>query len=179
MLENSKKKCFISAIVVAIFAIIALAIFLSTRTGSKDKQVGQEELVWWKYDRGLEEAQKLQRWTMIHFYSVDCYWCHKMEDETYQDPEVKRILKEYFVIIKVNFDGKERVMLKGKSSTEAAVAREYGVRYLPTIGFLEPDGTFIDAIVGYKSSEDFLPILEYVTTSAYKKMELPEFMKLK
>jgi thioredoxin-related protein len=179
MLENSKNKYFIPAIVVVIFAIIAVAIFLSKRAGSKDKQVGQEELVWWKYDRGLEEAQKLQGWTMIHFYSVDCYWCHKMEDETYQDPEVKRILKEYFVIIKVNVNGTGKVMLEGKLTTESMVARRYEVMYLPTIGFLEPDGIFIDAIVGYKSAEDFLPILEYVTTSAYKKMKLPEFMKLK
>jgi len=144
---------------------ILAMIFLLTGIASGEKQSGEEELVWWKYDRGLEEAQNLQRMILIYFYTDWCDYCRLMEETTFQNPVVKKILKESFVTIRVNAEGKTKVMMGGKSVREAEVARRYRARPYPYIWFLEPDGTPIDSLPGYLPAEDFIMVLEYIRYS--------------
>jgi uncharacterized protein YyaL (SSP411 family) len=50
----------------------------------------------------LERARKLDRPIFLSIGYSACHWCHVMERESFEDPEIARILNEHFVSIKVD-----------------------------------------------------------------------------
>lgn len=57
------------------------------------------------YPWGPEAMQKAQSENKPIFLSIGyaaCHWCHVMEHESFEDPEVARILNDYFISIKVD-----------------------------------------------------------------------------
>ena len=89
-------------------------------------------------------ARKLDRPVMIDIGAVWCHWCHVMDDTTYADPEVSRILNAQFVPIKVDSDERPDV----DSYYQAAAANLTGAGGWPLVCFVTPDGALMYA-VGY------------------------------
>src|SRR5437762_1975872 len=57
------------------------------------------------YPWGDEAFEKARRENKPIFLSIGystCHWCHVMEAESYSDPSIAAILKQYFVAIKVD-----------------------------------------------------------------------------
>ncbi|WP_207420933.1 thioredoxin domain-containing protein [Desertivirga brevis] len=57
------------------------------------------------YPWGMEALQKARRENKLIIVSVGysaCHWCHVMEHESFEDPEVAAIMNEHFVSIKVD-----------------------------------------------------------------------------
>ncbi len=57
------------------------------------------------YPWGEEAFRKAKEEDKPVFLSIgysSCHWCHVMERESFQDPEVARILNENFVCVKVD-----------------------------------------------------------------------------
>jgi uncharacterized protein YyaL (SSP411 family) len=52
--------------------------------------------------KALERARRLDRPIFLSIGYSACHWCHVMEHESFEDPEVARILNEHFVSIKVD-----------------------------------------------------------------------------
>jgi uncharacterized protein YyaL (SSP411 family) len=50
----------------------------------------------------LERARKLDRPIFLSIGYSACHWCHVMEHESFENPEIARILNEHFVSIKVD-----------------------------------------------------------------------------
>jgi len=50
----------------------------------------------------LERARQLDRPIFLSVGYSACHWCHVMEHESFEDPEVARLLNEHFVSIKVD-----------------------------------------------------------------------------
>jgi uncharacterized protein YyaL (SSP411 family) len=50
----------------------------------------------------LERAQKLDRPIFLSVGYSACHWCHVMEYESFEDPDVAKILNDHFVSIKVD-----------------------------------------------------------------------------
>ena len=91
---------------------------------------------------GLTLAQAAKKPLMVDFFAQWCGWCKKLDKDVYTDPAVAELSKE-FVCVKVDTD---------KYGQDAS---KYGVQGLPTIVFLNPDGTVIDKIVGYNPAPEF------------------------
>jgi thioredoxin-related protein len=87
-----------------------------------------------------------------------------MEEESFTQPEIRDYLTKHFVAIRVDID------------KEKKTASTYFVRALPTSWFLEPDGSKITSIPGYTYPHIFLAVMKYVTSEAYKKMTLQEYV---
>jgi uncharacterized protein YyaL (SSP411 family) len=83
----------------------------------------------------LERARKLDRPIFLSIGYSACHWCHVMEHESFEDPEVARILNEHFVSIKV--DREERPDLDQIYMT--AVQLLTGQGGWPMSMFLTPD----------------------------------------
>jgi thiol:disulfide interchange protein len=88
------------------------------------------------FDKALKQAAQDKKPVMVDFYAEWCGWCKKLDRDTYTDAAI-RTLSTQFVNIKVNTDQNEEL------------TRRYGVRGLPTIVFLWPDGSVLDQVVGY------------------------------
>ena len=53
-------------------------------------------------DEAFEKAQKEDKPIFLSIGYSTCHWCHVMEHESFEDPEVARLMNEIFVSIKVD-----------------------------------------------------------------------------
>ncbi|HVA71191.1 MAG TPA: thioredoxin domain-containing protein [Acidimicrobiales bacterium] len=53
-------------------------------------------------DDALEEAARLDRPIFLSVGYAACHWCHVMAHESFEDPDIARLLNEYFVPVKVD-----------------------------------------------------------------------------
>jgi uncharacterized protein len=53
-------------------------------------------------DAALARAQELDRPLLISIGYSACHWCHVMAHESFEDPEIARLMNEHFVCIKVD-----------------------------------------------------------------------------
>jgi uncharacterized protein len=121
-------------------------------------------------DASFALARKLDRPVMIDIGAVWCHWCHVMDNTTYSDPEVARILNAQFVPIKVDSDERPDV----DSYYQAAAASLTGAGGWPLVCFVTPDGALMYA-TGYLPAEAnpgdsaasaaMIPLLQRIATA--------------
>ena len=73
---------------------------------------------------------------LLDIGAVWCHWCHVMDGESYEDPEVAKIINEHFVAVKVDRDERPDV----DARYQAAVSAISGQGGWPLTAFLTPDG---------------------------------------
>ncbi len=86
----------------------------------------------------------------LYFHAQWCTYCVKLKKTTFKDQEVLSYLNENFISISVDTDQNQ------------TLAEQWRVRGLPTMWFLEADGSKINNIPGYMDASRLLEILEYV-----------------
>jgi uncharacterized protein YyaL (SSP411 family) len=72
----------------------------------------------------LERARRLDRPIFLSVGYSACHWCHVMEHESFEDPEVARLLNDHFVSIKV--DREERPDLDQIYMTAVQLLTQHG-----------------------------------------------------
>src|SRR5437667_7041338 len=50
----------------------------------------------------FEKARALQRPVFLSVGYATCHWCHVMEEESFESPDIAQILNERFVAVKVD-----------------------------------------------------------------------------
>src|SRR6266850_5225429 len=101
------------------------------------KQHAYNPVDWYPWGpEALDKARKLDRPIFLSIGYSACHWCHVMEHESFEDPEVAKILNENFVSIKV--DREERPDLDQIYMT--AVQMMTGSGGWPLTVFLLPTG---------------------------------------
>jgi len=53
-------------------------------------------------DKALSQARRENKLLLISIGYAACHWCHVMEHESFEDPEVARVMNQHFVCIKVD-----------------------------------------------------------------------------
>jgi hypothetical protein len=53
-------------------------------------------------DEAFAEARRLGRPVFLSIGYSTCHWCHVMEEESFEDPEIARVLNERYIAIKVD-----------------------------------------------------------------------------
>ena len=73
---------------------------------------------------------------LLDIGAVWCHWCHVMDRESYDDPDVAAIVNEHFIAVKVDRDERPDI----DSRYQAAVSAVSGQGGWPLTAFLTPDG---------------------------------------
>jgi len=147
-------------------------------TASKTEAAKSNGIEWLTYDKGLAKAKAEGKPVIIDFYTDWCGYCKKMDRSTFQDPKIVGFMKDKFVAVRVNGDEKTKMVShEGEMMSERTLTKAYGVRGFPTFWFLDSEGKKIGPAPGYKSTDNFLPLLEYVSGSHYKPMSYEHFLK--
>src|ERR1700738_4121080 len=81
-------------------------------------------------------AQRENKPVLLDIGAVWCHWCHVMDRESYDDPEVAAIVNEHFIAVKVDRDERPDI----DSRYQAAVQAVSGQGGWPLTAFLTPDG---------------------------------------
>ena len=134
-------------------------------------------LNWLSYNEGLALAEKENKYILIDFYTDWCVYCKKMDDETYSKEEVKKIINKNFVVVKVNAESNSKVMENGEEITERELAKLYQVTGYPTTWFLESDHSRVAPLPGYVTTEQFIPVLNYIGEGWHKSISFKEYME--
>ena len=143
-------------------------------------QSSKGEVSWLTYDKGLELAKKQKKHLIVDFYTSWCGWCKRMDKDTYTNGEVKKLLTDNYVAVKLNAESNKSLSINGKNVTERQVAQDFRVSGFPTTCFLKPDGERIACLPGYAGPEHFSNILSYIKDKAYEKeMRLEDYIKEK
>ena len=87
-------------------------------------------------EEAFASAQRENKPILLDIGAVWCHWCHVMDRESYDDPEVARIVNELFVAVKVDRDERPDI----DSRYQVAVSAISGQGGWPLTAFLTPDG---------------------------------------
>jgi FKBP-type peptidyl-prolyl cis-trans isomerase 2 len=107
-----------------------------------------ESITWLEdHDQGLSLAKEKEKAVVLVLYSETCWWCEKMMIETFTDPRV-RVLNDRFVWVRID------------SSIQTDLYDLYGQNSYPMTVVLNPNGTVVSRINGYRPAHEFRQELE-------------------
>jgi uncharacterized protein len=87
-------------------------------------------------EEAFASAQRENKPMLLDIGAVWCHWCHVMDRESYEDPEVAAIVNEHFIAVKVDRDERPDIDIR----YQAAVSAVSGQGGWPLTAFLTPDG---------------------------------------
>jgi uncharacterized protein YyaL (SSP411 family) len=92
-------------------------------------------------------AAKQDRLILINVVATWCHWCHVMDEVTFEDPEVAALLREHFVVIRVDSDARPDV------------SERYSDWGWPATAFLSPTAQPVLNLRGFKNPREFALLL--------------------
>ncbi len=108
-------------------------------------------IVWWDWEEeAFHLAQELDVPILLYITAPWCHWCHVMEEESFADPNVIRLVNAEFIPVKVDSDRRPDVN------------RRYNQGGWPTTAFLSPDGQLLTGAT-FLSASQLGDILERVS----------------
>ncbi|HEX2330302.1 MAG TPA: thioredoxin domain-containing protein [Candidatus Angelobacter sp.] len=84
----------------------------------------------------FEKARQENKPVLLDVGAVWCHWCHVMDRESYEDPEIAALINQHFIAIKVDRDERPDV----DSRYQVAVQAISGQGGWPLTAFLTPEG---------------------------------------
>jgi thiol:disulfide interchange protein len=157
-------------VAMTLFMIVTVLIGIQVKAGENGT------VAWQDFDRAKKLAASSGKPLLLTFYADWCSACKLMEEKTFGDQKVVACLNENFVAARINF---------GKNSQ---LAREFGVRALPTTWFLKSDGSLVkwtlkpdqtmnSGLTGAIRADIFLWLLKYISTKSYESTSFMEYLK--
>src|SRR5690242_13968867 len=87
-------------------------------------------------EEAFAAAQRENKPILLDIGAVWCHWCHVMDRESYDNPDVAQIINERFIAVKVDRDERPDI----DSRYQIAVSAISGQGGWPLTAFLTPDG---------------------------------------
>jgi uncharacterized protein len=110
---------------------------LSSSTSTYLRSAAEQPIEWHPWGpEPFEIAKRTGRPILLDIGASWCHWCHVMDEGTYSDAEVARLLLQHFVAVKVDRDENPEVDRRYQRQV-GALTGEGG---WPLTGFLTPDG---------------------------------------
>ena len=110
---------------------------LSRASSSYLRSAMHQPIQWHEWGaEAFAAAQRENKPMLLDVGAVWCHWCHVMDRESYDDPEVAKIINENFIAVKVDRDERPDI----DSRYQAAVGALTGQGGWPLTAFLTPDG---------------------------------------
>jgi uncharacterized protein YyaL (SSP411 family) len=110
---------------------------LAQATSSYLRSARHQPVQWRAWgDPAFDEARREDKPILLDIGAVWCHWCHVMDRESYESPEVAEIINRDFVAVKVDRDERPDI----DARYQAAVSALTGQGGWPLTVFLTPEG---------------------------------------
>jgi len=110
---------------------------LSNAASSYLRSAMHQPIHWHEWGaEAFDTAKRENKPILLDIGAVWCHWCHVMDRESYEDPEVAALINQHFVAIKVDRDERPDV----DSRYQTAVQAISGQGGWPLTAFLTPEG---------------------------------------
>jgi thioredoxin-related protein len=133
------------------------------------------------FDEALKLAKAEDKKVIVDIYTDWCGWCKKMDRDSYGSKDIKELIEDNFIFIKLDAEGSGKSNYKGKTYDGAGLAALFEASGYPTTVFLNSKGDVIEFkydkykmnnLPGYYGAKDFKKILEYIIDEKYKDTDL-------
>ncbi|MBI4416480.1 MAG: thioredoxin domain-containing protein [Euryarchaeota archaeon] len=150
---------------------------LAKEKSSYLRSAAHQPVDWYPWgEEAFRRAKTEDKPILLDVGAVWCHWCHVIDRESYEDPEVATIINERFVPVKVDRDERPEVDARYQQAVQALT----GQGGWPLTAFLTPDGkvfyggTYFPPVEAY-GRPSFKRIL--VAVAEHYKKERAEAMK--
>jgi hypothetical protein len=110
---------------------------LSRAASSYLRSAMHQPIQWHEWgEEAFSAAKRDNKPILLDIGAVWCHWCHVMDRESYDDPEVAKIVNENYIAVKVDRDERPDI----DARYQIAVSSLSGQGGWPLTGFLTPDG---------------------------------------
>jgi thioredoxin-related protein len=157
--------------IIILFAIIALIGNSTAQTNS--------------FEKALKKAKQEDKKIIVDVYTDWCGWCKKMDADSYGNEDIKEIIEDDFILVKLNAEGSGKIKYNGNEYSESDLAIYFEVTGYPTTVFLESSGKLIEYkydkvkmknLPGYFKPKDFKKMLKYIRDEKYKDTDLSNIL---
>jgi uncharacterized protein YyaL (SSP411 family) len=101
------------------------------------RSAAHQPIDWYEWgDAAFERAKVDDKPMLLDIGAVWCHWCHVIDRESYENPEIAKIISDNFIAVKVDRDERPDV----DSRYQSAISSISGQGGWPLTGFLLPDG---------------------------------------
>lgn len=120
-----------------------------------------EEIQWrYDYNTARRESQQKSKPLLIDFNTDNCFWCVKLDTDTFHNPSIISLVNENFTPLKIN-------ALRNPTLTEYLRIQSF-----PTVVLADPDGKILATLEGYMEAPRFQDHLQ----RAIATLSNPEWM---
>jgi uncharacterized protein YyaL (SSP411 family) len=136
---------------------------LSRAASSYLRSAMHQPIQWHEFgEEAFAAARAADKPMLLDIGAVWCHWCHVMDRESYDDPEVAALVNEHYIAVKVDRDERPDI----DSRYQIAVSALTGQGGWPLTAFLTPDGKpFYGGTYFPPSDGDGRPSFKRVLTS--------------
>ncbi len=142
-----------------------------------ESQENNPKLKWLNFNDAVKVSEKSNKKLLVDVYTDWCSWCKKMDSNVYANEKVLEYLNKYFVVVKLNAEGKTTVNFKDTIYSAAEFSQGMGVTGYPATLFFTANGNPITLLPGYVEAPMFLNVLRYISESRYEKESFDTFLK--
>src|ERR1700722_5951442 len=101
------------------------------------RSAAHQPIDWYEWgEEAFQKAHAEGKPVLLDIGAVWCPWCHVIDRESYENPEIAAIINELFIPVKVDRDERPDV----DARYQAAISAISGQGGWPLTGFLTPDG---------------------------------------
>ncbi len=169
-------------------ALIVLALAFIPLSGFKGAETSQVKPgVKW---HTIQEAEQLMknnpRKVFIDMYTDWCKWCKVMEENTFSDDRIIKLLNTEYYAVRFDAEDKNPVTFQGKTFkfvpsgrngyNELAAVLMRGKLSYPTSVFLDENLHLITTLPGYVTPDRMEPILKFIGEDHYKNQTFQEYL---
>ncbi len=117
------------------------------------------EIKWYSFEEGLKIAKKEKKLVLLDIYAKWCHWCNVMENTTYRNKAVIKLINKYYIPVRVDADQRPDINKK------------YNQGGLPSTVILTPDGEIVYGTI-YVPPEDMVKLLNQFAKMSEEDIQL-------
>lgn len=140
---------------------------------------------WITFEEAVKKSKTEKRPVFIDVYTDWCGWCKVMDKNTFNDPQVAKLLNEKFYAVKFDAEQKEDVVFNGTTFKfipsgangyhQLAAALLNNQLSYPTVVFLNENFEIIQPLAGYRKAPEFHKIAQFIGEGHYKSVKWDEW----
>ncbi len=126
-------------------------------------------------DKSVVDANKTSKYLMLFLHKDNCGYCERMSFNL-DRKNILEAIKKDFLLLDINRDDEEVVTYQDFNGSNREFMKALKIDFYPTILFIDSNSDkIIYAISGYRDSDKLLVLLKYISSKAYKRVDLEGF----